>query len=232
MLKSAILRLKEKVSENTNISKSNIQDTKPDLEKLNGEVTKLLEAGSLLPEKEKIEIWALSQGLEEAEATVFAGDTVNSYFENSEEETKSKEKKEKELEEKIQKSELFFEEVKNTFEILKAGQETLAEAISYLLEKSEENTNLKTEILTLKSQIGNLSKEKNETKNPVTTQIQKSNLNGVISHLDKDKISNRIIELIKQGKCRIEDLSFFESTHKLSERVQKFCNEEYKENQI
>lgn len=53
MLKSAILRLKEKVSENKNISKSNIQNTKPDLEKLNDEVTKLLEAGSLLPEKEK-----------------------------------------------------------------------------------------------------------------------------------------------------------------------------------
>nr|WP_017850591.1 hypothetical protein [Leptospira interrogans] len=230
MLRSAILRLKEKVSENTNISKSNLKVSNPDLEKLNGEMTKLLEGGSLLPEKEKIEKWALSKGLEEAEAIVFAEDMVNSYFKNSEKETKAKE--EKELEEKIQKSILLYEEVNNTLEILKAGQETLAEAIECLLEKAEENSKLKTEVLTLKSQIGNLSKEKNETKNPITTQIQKSNLNGVISPTDREKISNKIIEGIKQGKCQIEDISFFESTFKLSERAQKFCNEEYKENHI
>ncbi|UNE65307.1 hypothetical protein [Leptospira interrogans] len=231
MLKSAILRLREKVS-NTNISKSNLNVSKPDLEKLNGEVTKLLESGSLLPEKEKIEKWALSQGLEEAEAIVFAEDAVNSYFKSSEKETKTKEEEEKELEEKIKKSILLYEEVNNTLEILKSGQETLAEAIECLLEKAEENSKLKTEVLTLKSQVGNLSKEKNETKNPVTTQIKKSNLNGMISPMEKDKISNRIIELIKQGKCQIEDLSFFESTHKLSERVEKSFKEEHKENHI
>ncbi|AGS80584.1 hypothetical protein [Leptospira noguchii] len=224
MLKSAILRLKEKVTESNNISKSDITEQNPNLEKLNGDVTKLLEGGSLLPEIEKIAVWARSQGLEEAQANVFAQDTVDSYFKNSEEETKKSNDQEN-----VQKSELLSKEIKDTFEILKAGQETLAEAIEYLLEKSEENSKLKTEFLTLKSQVGNFTKEKEENKNLVLTNYQKSNLQ--FGKNDKEKISNAIIKGIEQGKCQIEDISFFEATYKLSDRAEKFLNEN-KENII
>ncbi|EMO39533.1 hypothetical protein [Leptospira noguchii] len=226
MLKSAILRLKEKVTESNKISKSDIAEQNPNLEKLNGDVTKLLEAGSLLPETEKIAEWARSQGLEEAQANVFAQDTVDSYFKNSEEETKKSNDQEKE---NVQKSELLSKEIKDTFEILKAGQETLAEAIEYLLEKSEENSKLKTEFLALKSQVGNFTKEKEENKNLVLTNYQKSNLQ--FGKNDKEKISNAIIKGIEQGRCQIEDISFFEATYKLSDRAEKFLNEN-KENII
>lgn len=250
MLKDAISRLKERLT--TNVTKSSINGS--DLQTLASTVTTLLDSGKVEPQTDKIKEWAVSKGLEEAEAISFAEEVIDAYFEDTmdetvskselgdslndeeeeeEEEKKKKEekdkKKKKEEEEKkeIEKSKLI-SEIQNTLEILKSGQETLAAAIEHLLDNAQDNQKLKSELLTLKSEIGSIASRPANTKTPVTTQIQKSNLNGQVDARERDDVANKIIKGIELGKCQLEDVSFFQSTWKLSERAQKFLNE-YKE---
>ncbi|AGS80484.1 hypothetical protein [Leptospira alstonii] len=250
MLKDAISRLKERLT--TNVTKSSINES--DLQTLASTVTTLLDSGKVEPKTDKIKEWAVSKGLEEAEAISFAEEVIDAYFDdttdetvskselgdslNGEEEEESEEKKKKEEKDKKKKKEeeekkeieksKFISEIQNTLEILKSGQETLAAAIEHLLDNARDNQKLKSELLTLKSEIGSVSCRPANTKTPVTTQIQKSNLNGQVDARERDNVANKIIKGIELGKCQLEDVSYFQSTWKLSERAQKFFNE-YKE---
>lgn len=148
------------------------------------------------------------------------------------EKKKKEETEEEEKEKEIEKAKLaIFQEFKSTLEILKSGQETLAAAIEHLLDRSEETEELSSTVQRLKSEIGSISEKPNSEKNPVTkvNQNGKSSLGpGVIAGTDRERVSNQIIKGIELGKCQLEDVAYFESTWKLSDRAQAFLNE-YKE---
>ncbi|MCG6195657.1 hypothetical protein LFX25_20655 [Leptospira sp. FAT2] len=155
--------------------------------------------------------------------------------ESKEKKKKEKEKKKKEEEEKekeIEKAKLeFFKEFKNTLEILKSGQETLAAAIEHLLDRAEETEELSNSVQKLKSEIGTLAVNPKTEKNPVTKSSPNGSsgvISGIVSGADREKVSNQIIKGIELGKCQLEDVAYFESTWKLSDRAQAFLNE-YKE---
>ncbi|WP_078129761.1 hypothetical protein [Leptospira alexanderi] len=146
---------------------------------------------------------------------------------------KKKSGEESEKEKEVEKARLeFITEIQNTLEILKAGQETLAAAIEHLMDTAEDNSQLSKEVQTLKSEIGALANRPANEKTPVTSKIQKSNDptkgGGPITGKDRDQIGNLIIKGIEAGRCQLEDIAFFESTWKLSDRAQAFIND-YKE---
>ncbi|UPY81124.1 hypothetical protein FH581_023000 (plasmid) [Leptospira weilii] len=248
MLKDAIARLKRRVNV-SNVLKSG--DNEPDLKALASKATTLLDAGSIAADTDKIKEWAIAQGVDEESATNFASDVVDAYFDDTsdeiqksengsdedEEEEKKKEqfkKKDKEDErEEIEKAQIsFIFNVQNALEVLKSNQETLAAAIEHLLDRSEENTKFKDEFQKLKSELGELSKRPANEKTPVTSNVQKSNLDskiqGQVAPQDRDKFSKIIIKGIEQGLCFIEDISFLEARGQLTDRASKFISD-YKE---
>ncbi|RHX90250.1 hypothetical protein DLM76_20520 [Leptospira yasudae] len=144
---------------------------------------------------------------------------------------KEKKKEEAEKEKEIEKAKLaFFQEFKSTLEILKSGQETLAAAIELLLDRAEETEELSATVQKLKSEIGSISEKPNSEKNPVTRSQNGKNgvIAGVIAGPDRERVSNHIIKGVELGKCQLEDVAYFESTWRLSDRAQAFLNE-YKE---
>lgn len=146
---------------------------------------------------------------------------------------KKKSEEESEKEKEVEKARLeFISEIQNTLEVLKSGQETLAAAIEHLLDTAEDNSQLSKEVQTLKSEIGALANRPATEKTPVTSKIQKTNDptmgGGQVTGKDRDHIGNLIIKGIEAGRCQLEDIAFFESTWKLSDRAQAFINE-YKE---
>ncbi|PJZ51525.1 hypothetical protein [Leptospira adleri] len=146
---------------------------------------------------------------------------------------KKKSEEESEKEKEVEKARLeFISEIQNTLEVLKSGQETLAAAIEHLLDTAEDNSQLSKEVQTLKSEIGALANRPANEKTPVTSKIQKTNDpikgGGLVTGKDRDHIGNLIIKGIEAGHCQLEDIAYFESTWKLSDRAQAFINE-YKE---
>ncbi|TGM99738.1 hypothetical protein [Leptospira yasudae] len=160
------------------------------------------------------------------------GEDKESKEKKKKEKEKSKKEEEEEKEKEIEKAKLeFFQEFKTTLEILKSGQETLAAAIEHLLDRAEETEELVTSVHKLKSEIGNLAVNPRSEKNPVTKSSPNGNsgvISGIVSGADREKVSNQIIKGIELGKCQLEDVAYFESTWKLSDRAQAFLNE-YKE---
>ncbi|RHX83238.1 hypothetical protein [Leptospira stimsonii] len=146
---------------------------------------------------------------------------------------KKKREEESEKEKEVEKARLeFISEIQNALEVLKSGQETLATAIEHLLDTAEDNSQLSKEVQTLKSEIGALANRPATEKTPVTSKVQNTNDptkgGGQITGKDRDHIGNLIIKGIEAGRCQLEDIAFFESTWKLSDRAQAFINE-YKE---
>ncbi|ULH29225.1 hypothetical protein [Leptospira weilii] len=244
MLKDAIARLKRRVNV-SNVLKSG--DNEPDLKALASKATTLLDAGSIAADTDKIKEWAIAQGVDEESATNFASDVVDAYFDDTsdeiqksengsdedEEEEKKKEqfkKKDKEDErEEIEKAQIsFIFNVQNALEVLKSNQETLAAAIEHLLDRSEENLKFKDDFLKLKSDFTGLSNRPANEKTPVMT-VQKSNSNTLpqnyVSVEERDKVGQLIIKGMECGQCFLEDVSYFQSTWKLSDRASKFVNE-------
>ncbi|QOI53166.1 hypothetical protein [Leptospira interrogans] len=223
MLKDAIARLKKRVTI-SNVLKSG--DTEPDLQSLASKVTTLLDAGSITADTDKIKEWAIAQGVSEESATNFASDVVDAYFDDTADEIQKSENGSEENE----KANLL--NIQNTLEILKSNQETLAVAIEHLLDYSEETLKFKEEFQKLKSELGNLSKNSFSEKTPVLSNVAKSSLNssieGQISMQNREEIGRLLIKGIELGQCQLEDVSYFQSTWKLSERASKFVNE-YKE---
>ncbi|TGM05979.1 hypothetical protein EHQ76_06850 [Leptospira barantonii] len=252
MFKDAVARLRERVK-TSNVIKSG--DSDPDLKSLASKVTTLLDAGSISADTDKITEWAIAQGVTEESAKEFANDVVDAYFDDTEDETiskselgsdseeeedeeKKKEKKKKEESEKNKEKEIekariaYLSNIQNALEVLKSNQETLAAAIEHLLDRSEENTKFKDDFQKLKSELGELTKRPANEKTPVTTNVQKSNLDskipGQVAAQDRDKFSKIIIKGIEQGQCYIEDISFLEARGQLTDRASKFI-QEYKE---
>ncbi|TGM04853.1 hypothetical protein EHQ76_07365 [Leptospira barantonii] len=248
MFKDAVARLRDRVK-TSNVMKSG--ETDPDLQSLASKVTTLLDAGSISADTEKITEWAIAQGVSEENAKTFATDVVDAYFEDTaddmvnkselgsdseanEEETgeKLKDKKKREKEEKdkeIEKSQrTFLSNIQNTLEVLKSNQETLAAAIEHLLDRSEENSKLNTEFQKLKSELASLSNRPANEKTPVTTNVQKSgesgNLQGFVTQENRDQIEKLIIKGIETGECFLEDMSFYQSTWRLTDRAAKAVN--------
>ncbi|MCL8311325.1 hypothetical protein M9Y90_11690 [Leptospira interrogans] len=225
MLKDAIARLKKRVTI-SNVLKSG--DTEPDLQSLASKVTTLLDAGSITADTDKIKEWAIAQGVSEESATNFASDVVDAYFDDTADEIQKSENGSEENEK--EKANLL--NIQNTLEILKSNQETLAVAIEHLLDYSEETLKFKEEFQKLKSELGNLSKNSFSEKTPVLSNVAKSSLNssieGQISMQNREEIGRLLIKGIELGQCQLEDVSYFQSTWKLSERASKFVNE-YKE---
>ncbi|KAA1292989.1 hypothetical protein C4X99_03795 [Leptospira interrogans serovar Geyaweera] len=225
MLKDAIARLKRRVTI-SNVLKSG--DTEPDLQSLASKVTTLLDAGSITADTDKIKEWAIAQGVSEESATNFASDVVDAYFDDTADEIQKSENGSEENEK--EKANLL--NIQNTLEILKSNQETLAVAIEHLLDYSEETLKFKEEFQKLKSELGNLSKNSFSEKTPVLSNVAKSSLNssieGQISMQNREEIGRLLIKGIELGQCQLEDVSYFQSTWKLSERASKFVNE-YKE---
>lgn len=94
MFKDAIERLKSRNSKrisdkNKTISKSEPQGGSPDLPALAGEVTELLDSGTVSPETEKVKDWAVSKGISEVDAQDFAEEVISAYFETPSEDQKS-----------------------------------------------------------------------------------------------------------------------------------------------
>ncbi|WP_061235093.1 hypothetical protein [Leptospira weilii] len=161
--------------------------------------------------------------------------TGSEKYDKKEEKNKKKRKdeEESEKEKEIEKARLeFISEIQSTLEILKAGQETLAAAIEHIMDTAEDNSQLSKEVQTLKSEIGALTNRPATEKAPVTSKIQKSNDptkgGGPITGKDRDQTGNLIIKGIEAGRCQMEDIAYFESTWKLSDRAQAFIND-YKE---
>ncbi|WP_078125836.1 hypothetical protein [Leptospira alexanderi] len=239
MLKNAIRRLKRRVNV-SNVLKSG--DNEPDLKVLALKATTLLDAGSITADTEKIKEWAVAQGVDEESAANFASDVVDAYFdeiqksengsdEDEEEEKEQFKKKKKDKEDKqdeIEKAQFSFFDIQNALEVLKSNQETLAEAIEHLLDRSEENLKFKDDFLKLKSDFTGLSNCPANEKTPVIT-VQKSNSNilpqNYVSVEGRDKVGQLIIKGMECGQCSLEDVSYFQSTWKLSDRAFKFVNE-------
>ncbi|EKR56546.1 hypothetical protein [Leptospira interrogans] len=229
MLKDAIARLKKRVTI-SNVLKSG--DTEPDLQSLASKVTTLLDAGSITADTDKIKEWAIAQGVSEESATNFASDVVDAYFDDTADEIQKSENGSEENEKKKEEEKANLLNIQNTLEILKSNQETLAVAIEHLLDYSEETLKFKEEFQKLKSELGNLSKNSFSEKTPVLSNVAKSSLNssieGQISMQNREEIGRLLIKGIELGQCQLEDVSYFQSTWKLSERASKFVNE-YKE---
>ncbi|TGK41228.1 hypothetical protein [Leptospira andrefontaineae] len=244
MFKDAIERLKARnskkaASKDNAISKSEQQGGSPDLPSLASEVTELLDDGSVSPETDKIKDWAVSKGVSEPDAQAFAEEVISAYFETPSEDQN--------LESKVSKSELpgetkeegrqntdveiagfqFLQKVESLVLALKSDISVLAESLEFVMDQVDKQSGLNREIQKLKSQLTEISSKPANTKTPVTqtNQIQVAKSDGIIPGNEREKFGNLILKGIEIGKCQIEDISYFETTGRLSNRALAYAKE-------
>ncbi|MCR1794906.1 hypothetical protein [Leptospira sp. id769339] len=247
MFKDAIERLKARntkaaTDKEKKISKSEPTSGSPDLPTLASEVTELLDDGSVSPETDKIKDWAVSKGVAEPDAQEFAEEVMSAYFETPSEDQnpeseiskselgkETKDNGKENLEEAKSDAEKtglqFLQKVESLVLALKSDISVLAESLEFVMDQVDKQTGLSREIQKLKSQLSEISNKPTSSKSPVTqsNQIQVAKTDGIIPGNEREKFGNLILKGIEIGKCQIEDISYFETTGRLSDRAAAFA---------
>jgi len=212
-------RMREKLTKVEVIKAGEIdkRGEKPDVQALATEITTLLDDGTVKPETDKIKEWAISKGLADSDADSFGKDVIDAYFDEGDT-GESKTKKED-----IEKSSLL-KSIESDLLILKSGLGTLAEAVELILSKEDKLAQVNEEIQVLKSKLGALLTKPLNEKTPTTQVTPNTSLktDGVVAFSDRGKVEGVIQKAIKERLCQLEDMSYFESTGRLSPRTKLY----------
>lgn len=227
MLGEAIKRLREKT---LTIKKSNLdpsassdggdqgQTTTGGMspEEIASKAVTFFETGELSPETQAVKEFAVANGIPEAEAESFAQDVIDAYFQVDGGEGASQDPPPAQQATEDPTSSGDMEEMQKSLLAIQDAQIALAEGMEALIDKQKEIDSLKSELGVLKSLLTKLQSQPANPKKPVETQVAKGVTPGAIPLEKRKETEVAILKAIQAGELSVEEMTFFESTGRIS----------------
>lgn len=181
------------------------------------------ETGELSPDLEAVKAFALEKGIPESEVESFAQDVIDAYF-GADAGTGGlgEPTPEADANSPLPEEGMNNEEIQKSLLSIQNSQSVLAEALETVLSKQAKVDMLMDEVVKLKSMLGKLQTQPANPKNPVEKQsVSKSTLVvGGVPVQEKADVELAILKGIKAGELAIEEMTYFESTGRVSESAQ------------
>lgn len=235
MFENALEKLKKTLSSGSDtvpISKSNLPsgdgegegNASPEIGELASEAVVLFESGELEPSAEAVAEWARSKGLPDEGIDEFTSAVLDSYFADGGGEPGVDGDDPGLADPGNGEPGEGLEEIKKSILALTASQSILAEGMDRLLSREGKVSNLEKEIKVLKSSLSKLVGTPAGNKSPVMVTDNPVGSVAAPNQSQAKEFELLILKGIQAGKLPLEEMTYFESTGKLSADALAYVN--------
>jgi hypothetical protein len=242
MFEDALEKLKKTLGgKSTDVRKSELdpglesggEGSEPDIGNLASEAVVLFETGELQPDIGAVADWVRGKGLPDSDVDEFSSAVIDSYFDDGsggEGDDISPIGDDDGDPSAVGDGGMDMDEINKSILALKEGQSLLAEGMNKILEKDKRVKELEGEVAVLKSQLSELAGKPapSSQKTPVTesNSVSQNIQKGIApaSSTQAKEFEILILKGIQSGQLTLEEMTYFETTGKLSENAVAYVN--------